>query len=197
MSLPEPTSRWSPKDKKIIVSDVRGSNRAPAPRRQKGHVPFYAWVENAAQVEFGVHGNPVLPDRRNGRLQLTSIVDGPGSHLDQPKTAPQIETQRRQFVIGCRQPEPLATSDTELGGQRFNQSGSYSGAGWHSVERDQLRFTTVQTIGSESLAVLGDQRRQRGGVDDLAVHDNHGGAPSLAQEAADPCGVRGLGGSDR
>jgi hypothetical protein len=51
-------------------------------------------------------------------------------------------------------------------------------------------------IDSESLAVLGNQRGQRCGVDDLAVHYNDGRVPSLGKISLIH-GVRELGGTDR
>ena len=50
-----------------------------------------AEVEDAAQIELVVDRNPVLPDRWNGRLALTRVIDSPALHPDQPKAAPQID----------------------------------------------------------------------------------------------------------
>jgi len=55
---------------------------------------------------------------------------------------------------------------------------------------------TTEQIDSESLAVLGNQRGQRCGVDDLAVHYNDGRVPSLGKISLIH-GVRKLGGADR
>ncbi len=40
-------------------------------------------------------------------------------------------------------------------------------------------------------------RQQSRGLDDLSMHDNRGGVPSIAQKAIDPCSVSGAGCSDR
>ena len=97
-------------------------------------MPISAWIEDPAQVEFVVHGNSILADRRNGRLQFACLIDGTRPHLHETKAPPQVKLQSGQIGIGRGQPQPRTTLGPKLGGERFDQSSPYTSAGRHSVD---------------------------------------------------------------
>ena len=151
------------------------------------------WIE----LEFHqvAHGDAVFTvHTRHLGLELAIAVNRALVHARHVHSAPQVEADGVQVVVGGHQPEPPDPLPTSLIDRGAQQRGPRPSAGCLGVDGERFHLVVLDPIGEQAngrAAHLGDEARRLERIEKLAQASGHARALVAAQQPIRPSRVLG------